>query len=152
MWLQVLLINSLELISLPAHSPEHAGSEGGVATARFLSSLTSCVPPTQPPRPHVARLGATLCKSTFVEVYNHETDNNDNSSKVNNGHSINVSSSYHIIRKRNYNAFCPLDTSSEKDTSITVFLEVCGFPKYREGEVPYTCFTTTWYKIRNCCR
>ena len=29
----MLLMNSLELISLPARSPEHAGSEGGVATA-----------------------------------------------------------------------------------------------------------------------
>ena len=29
----MLLINSLELISLLARSPEHAGSEGGVATA-----------------------------------------------------------------------------------------------------------------------
>ena len=36
---------------------------------------------------------------------------------------------------RNYEAFCPLDTSCEKDTGITVFLVVCGFPKCREGEI-----------------
>ena len=36
---------------------------------------------------------AFLCTSTFVEVYNSETDNNDipENFKVNNGHSINVS-------------------------------------------------------------
>ena len=37
-------------------------------------------------------------------------------------------------------AFCPLDTSCEKDTGITVFIVVCGFPMYREGVVPLHLF------------
>ena len=48
---------------------------------------------------------------------------------------------------RNDHAFCPLDTSCEKYTGITVFLVVCGFPKCREGEVPRTYFTT--HRLQN---
>ena len=48
----------------------------------------------------------------------------------------NVMSLANIFGIRNYDAFSPLDTSCENNTSVTVFLVVCGFPKCREGEVP----------------
>ena len=74
----------------------------------------------------------------FAEVYNGETDNNDNPSrKILSKQWTFYQCFSELAHFWNEKLLCILsvESSCEKDTGITVFIVVCAFPNCREGEV-----------------
>ena len=93
--------------------------------------------------------------STFIELYNSETDNNDNSSTLILSKQWTFYQCFSELAHfsiRNYYVFSLLDNSCEKDIGSTVFLVACGFQMCSEGEVPPQVVYHPRDKIRNCFR